>query len=101
MLDNGRILEADYLEIYLNEIDLEVIADQYDFEGHLCVEVETALKGYLPRWFTDYVFSLFKDMLSNNMLDIINLIVEIFYLIFAIIMFVKIIKKRFSKEIEK
>lgn len=69
VLDNGRILEADYLEIYLNEVDLEVIAEQYDFEGHLCVEVETALKGYLPRWFTDYVFSLFKDKCILSLTD--------------------------------
>lgn len=60
-LDNGRILECDYFEIYLNEIDLEVINEQYKFEGHICVEVEGANKDYLPRWFTDFVFGLFKE----------------------------------------
>ena len=61
IMDNGRILECDYFEIYLNEIDLEVINEQYEFDGSLCVEVECAEKDYLPRWFTDFVFNLYKD----------------------------------------
>lgn len=69
VLDNGRVLSADYLEIYLNEIDLEVIADQYKFEGHTCVEVEAAYKDYLPRWFTDYVFNLFREKCRLSLTD--------------------------------
>ena len=68
-LDNGRILECDYMEIYLNEVDLEVIAEQYSFEGHTCVEVECALKDYLPRWFTDYIFELFKEKSGLSLTD--------------------------------
>lgn len=59
--DNGRIIMASYVEIYLNEIDAEVIRDQYTWDGEMCVEVECAKKGYLPRWFTDYVFELFEQ----------------------------------------
>ena len=59
--DNGRILRADYVEIYLNEVDLCVIAEQYHIDKHICMDVEFAEKGYLPRWLTDYIFSLFKD----------------------------------------
>ena len=69
VLDNGRILEADYIEIYLNEVDLEVINEQYKFEGHLCTEVECAYKDYLPRWFTDYVFNLFKEKCRLSLTD--------------------------------
>ena len=58
--DNGRILCADYVEIYLNEYDLAVINEQYDFNHHICCEVEYATKDYLPRWFTDYVFECFE-----------------------------------------
>ena len=61
VVDNGRILKADYIEIYLNEIDASIVLDQYDFEGDYCVEVEGAHKDYLPRWFTDYIFELFTD----------------------------------------
>lgn len=60
ILDNGRILAADYVEIYINEVDAKVIYEQYDFAGDLCVEVEYAAKDYLPRWFTDYIFELFE-----------------------------------------
>ena len=58
--DNGRILQAEYIEIYLNEIDLKVICEQYDFKG-ACDEVHFAAKDYLPRWFTDYVYECYAD----------------------------------------
>lgn len=61
VLDNGRILYSDYVEIYMNEIDLQVIAEQYEFDSHICVEVEVARKDYLPRWFTDYIFELYRQ----------------------------------------
>ena len=66
--DNGRILAANYVEIYLTEYDLAVIADQYKWKKHICCEVETAEKDYLPRWFTDYVFECFtaKTMLKGG-----------------------------------
>lgn len=58
--DNGRIMSCEYCEIYLNEQTLSVIALHYDFQKHLCVEVEYAEKKPLPRWLTDYIFELFK-----------------------------------------
>ena len=61
VVDNGRLLECDYIEIYLNEVDLSVINEQYDFEAHICIEVMAAYKSYLPRWLTDYIFKLFED----------------------------------------
>lgn len=59
VLDNGRVLAADYLEIYVTDIDASVIAEQYDYYAHKCVEVWTARKDYLPRWLTDYIYDLF------------------------------------------
>ena len=59
--DNGRILCAAYVEIYLNEIDLSVIAEQYEWDGAYCVEVEFSKKQYLPKWFTDYIYQCFVD----------------------------------------
>lgn len=69
ILDNGRILAANYVEIYLSEWDLAVIMDQYTIKGkHICCDVEMAKKDYLPRWFTDYVFESFtsKTMLKGG-----------------------------------
>lgn len=59
--DNGRILCAEYVEIRLNEIDLAVIMDQYKYEKAICIDVQYAMKDYLPRWFTDYVYQCFVD----------------------------------------
>ena len=61
ILDNGRLLAANYVEIYLSEWDLAVIADQYEWDKHICCEVEMAQKDYLPRWFTDFVFESYKN----------------------------------------
>lgn len=61
ILDNGRILAANYVEIYLSEWDAAVIADQYTWDKHICCDVEFAAKDYLPKWFTDYVFQAFTD----------------------------------------
>ena len=59
--DNGRVIACDYCEIWLNEIDLAIIQQQYIIELAVCTDVEVSKKGYLPRWFTDVVFDLFKD----------------------------------------
>lgn len=59
--DNGRILASDYVELYTNEVDLQILMEQYTFDKNICTEVEVAAKDYLPRWFTDYVFELFVD----------------------------------------
>lgn len=66
--DNGRVLCANYYEIYLNEIDLKVLSEQYIWDTAACVEVYQAEKRYLPRWFTDYVFECFtnKTMLKGG-----------------------------------
>lgn len=59
--DNGRILCAEYVEIRLTEQDLAVISEQYDWDYAICTEVLSSAKGYLPRWFTDYVYECFRD----------------------------------------
>lgn len=59
--DNGRILCAEYVEIYLCELDLDIICQQYDYDGALCTEVRAAAKDYLPQYIRDYVFQLFTD----------------------------------------
>ena len=61
VLDNGRVLVADYAEIWLNEIDLKIIMEQMAFTWVRCTHVQVAAKDYLPRWFTDYVYKLYQD----------------------------------------
>lgn len=61
VLDNGRILAAEYVEIEITELDLAVINEQYTWDWAMCVDVEFSKKDYLPKWLTDYIFELFRD----------------------------------------
>lgn len=63
LVDNGRIIAADYVRISITEIDLQIIISQYKFneEFSICKGVYFSRKDYLPRWFTDFVYSLFGD----------------------------------------
>lgn len=61
VVDNGRIINAEYAEIWLTEYDLAILVKEYKFKAILIRDAETAQKQYLPRWFTDYVFKLFTD----------------------------------------
>ena len=47
-LDNGRILECEYCEIALTEIDLEIVLQQYTFDEIQILDCMVAQKDYLP-----------------------------------------------------
>lgn len=47
-IDNGRILEAEYLETTITDIDLKIILTQYDFDDFVAFEVAHARYGTLP-----------------------------------------------------
>lgn len=59
-VDNGRVLSAGFGFLYICEQDLYVIEQQYTWDDCKCTEIEISKKNYLPRWFTDYIFELFK-----------------------------------------
>ena len=59
--DNGRIVSADMVSLYCNETDLLLFNHIYDWDMAECNEVEFAEKRYLPRWFTDLIFDLFRQ----------------------------------------
>lgn len=63
IVDNGRILEAEYVQIWVNDVDLQDIADIYEWDpdGGWIMHAMSAPKGYLPRWYTDYVYQCFHD----------------------------------------
>jgi len=61
VIDNGRVLCADYVEIWITEQDAIVINEQYKWVKHLCIDIQYSHKNYLPRWMTDYVYSLYVD----------------------------------------
>ena len=61
VLDNGRILSAGFVEIWLTETDLKVIRENYTWTNAVCLDVEYSFKHYLPRWFTDYIYQCFVN----------------------------------------
>lgn len=61
IVDNGRILRAEFVDMFLTEIDLQLIVDQYNFDHGQVRKCWFAQKDYLPRWLTDYVYKLFKE----------------------------------------
>lgn len=70
--DNGRVLCAGYVELYVTEITLKMINDQYQYEKAVCIENYYSKKDYLPRWFTDYIFKLFTDKCELDGVDPLN-----------------------------
>ena len=61
ILDNGRIIDCDYVEIDLNEVDFNLIYQQYDYDQIEISNVYIAKKDWLPRWFTNFIFQKYKD----------------------------------------
>ena len=61
VLDNGRIVQAQLVTILLNEIDLSIIAGQYKMTADIVTNVYRAHKDYLPKWYTDFGYNLFKE----------------------------------------
>lgn len=59
IVDNGRILKADYVSGYMTEQDLAIFLNQYKYSDVSVTEIEASKKEYLPRWLTDYIFELF------------------------------------------
>ena len=61
--DNGRIIAAQCVALYTNEIDAALIDKYYTYNKKLSVvtEVKTARKDYLPKWYRDLVYQLFID----------------------------------------
>ena len=70
--DNGRVLCAGYVEIYVTEVTLKLISEQYIYDKAVCIENYYSKKEYLPRWFTDYIFKLFTDKCELDGIDPLN-----------------------------
>ena len=58
--DNGRILDADYLEISLTDVDLKIILEEYDFDNITIFDFYHARYGRLPKPLRDEIIKYFK-----------------------------------------
>lgn len=49
LIDNGRIISADYLETTITDIDLKILLDEYAWEDIKFYDMAYARYGYLPK----------------------------------------------------
>lgn len=60
VLDNGRILSADYLETTLTDVDLQIINEEYDAEIEF-VDVKAAKYGKIPKCIVNEVIKYYVN----------------------------------------
>lgn len=59
--DNGRILDADYLEISLTDIDFKIIYNQYDFDSISFIDFYHCRYGRLPKPMREIIQKYYQD----------------------------------------
>lgn len=59
--DNGRVLRAGYIQLWITEIDWLIIKNTYKWEKMQVIETWAAHKDYLPKIFTEYILELYHD----------------------------------------
>lgn len=59
--DNGRILHADVLTMYVTEQDYITIRNNYEWEAMEVLRVWRCRKDYLPSKFTNYILELYAN----------------------------------------
>lgn len=60
LIDNGKILEADYLETYITDIDLMNILDIYEFDNIYFFDTYKAHYGKLPQAYIDVIIKYYQ-----------------------------------------
>ena len=76
IIDNGKILNASYVEIYMNETDFKIFCLVYKWKNIDFDEVYASYKDYLPRWYTDYVYKCFVNKTKLKGVDKIQYQIE-------------------------
>lgn len=60
LYDNGRILEAEYLETTLTDIDFKIVLAEYDFDDFTTFDVAHARYGNLPAPLLDIIIKYYE-----------------------------------------
>lgn len=58
--DNGRILECEYCETTITDVDLRILLDEYDFDNFKAFDVAFARYGKLPQPLLDETISYYR-----------------------------------------
>lgn len=59
--DNGRIREAGFCSLWMNEITLDLISRIYEWDELELNDCWFSAKRYLPDWIAGYIYKLFRD----------------------------------------
>lgn len=60
IIDNGRVLEADFCELVITEIDYDIINRQYEYEKMQIVTHIVSDMDYLPKEYRTFCYEMFK-----------------------------------------
>ena len=60
-LDNGRVIRAEYLEMYMTEQDYLTIKETYSWDSAEVMEKYRSEKRYLPKPFVEYILELYGN----------------------------------------
>lgn len=58
-VDNGRIIGAEFLEIYITDLDYDIIEKNYSYEKVDIIQCYSAILGYMPRDIIEVILSKF------------------------------------------
>ena len=62
IFDNGRIIEAEELTMYVTDVDYNIIKNNYEWDGQPEVlEAYSSVKNYLPRELIEYILTLYSN----------------------------------------
>ena len=61
VFDNGRVISAEYLEIWITEQDYLIISETYTWDYAEIKKCYKSKKDYLPRQFLDYLLELYHN----------------------------------------
>lgn len=67
--DNGKIVSADILKIVINEIDLKIIQEFYNFDNYNILEIYYSNKSYLPYKLLDFILDKYYNKTTYKNVD--------------------------------
>lgn len=68
LLDNGRVLKSDYLEVTFNDVDFDIFINEYDFDDIYILNLAHSTYGKLPSAFRAVVQKYFE--LKTSLKDV-------------------------------
>lgn len=69
VVDNGRIIKADYVEVYMLDVDFEIFKKCYEYDNCIISEMYISKKGRLPKKLVEFILELFANKTELKGID--------------------------------